>query len=62
MLMSQDNPKRLILSYQKVDITYIFHFWVKYMSLNYKAHYFDNENPLKNIVTTNFPSNTFEQI
>ena len=45
--MSQDNPKRLILSYQKVDITYIFHFLVKYMSFNYEAYYFDNENPLK---------------
>ena len=28
----------------------------------YKAYYFDNENPLKNMVTTNFPSNTIEQI
>ena len=33
--MSQDNPKRLILSYQKVDVTYIFHILLKYMSFNY---------------------------
>ena len=33
--MSQDNPKRLILSYQKVDVTYIFHILSKYMSFNY---------------------------
>ena len=33
MLMNQDNPKRLILSYQKVDITYFFSFFGKiYMS------------------------------
>ena len=31
MLMSQDNPKRLILSYQKVDVTYIFHILSKYV-------------------------------
>ena len=38
MLISQDNPKRLILSYQKqkVDVTFIyFSFFGKYMSFNY---------------------------
>ena len=33
--MSQDNPKRLILSYQKVYVTYIFHILLTYMSFNY---------------------------
>ena len=70
MLMSQDNPKRLILSYQKVAVTYIFHILLKYMSFNYgiivfdlyNAYDFHIVNPLQKTVTTNFRLKTLEQM
>ena len=63
--MSQDNPKRLILSYQKVDVTYIFHILLKYMSFTmvlYNVYDFHIVNPLQKTVTTNFRLNTLEQM
>ena len=51
--------------YQTVDVTYIFHILKKYVIQLwniYKAYNVDIVNPLKNIVTNNFPSNTFEQL
>ena len=52
--MSQDNPKRLILSYQKVDVTYIFHILSKYMSFNYGIIQRIRFSHCEPTVTTNF--------
>ena len=60
--MSQDNPKRLILSYQKVDVTYIFHILSKYMSFNYGIIQRIRFSHCEPTVTTNFRLNTLEQM